>query len=623
MSSERKENRTSKQSSLAAGAMTEAEKLYQAKKNAAKIKYRIMSMVLVGIIIVAMVLLLVRFAPDSLVQILDPDSSWGTTQRGDSNDEGKDSVPVPQITKLESTSGGIKLTWEPVKGVGKYRVYVKAGDDGWDKVGDTEDTTFVYSGATVGKSYTFTVRGRDAGDTEYVTEYDTTGWKHRFEPVPEITALKSVPGGVEVTWEPVKGVGKYRVYVKAGDDGWDKVGDATGTSFVYSDATVGKSYTFTVRGRDAEDTEFVTEYDTTGWKHTFEPVPEIETLKSVSGGIQMTWEPIKGVGTYRIYVKTNDGWSKVGDTTGTSFVYSDAAIGKSYTFTIRGRDTKDTDFNTEYNTTGWKHTFEPVPEITALESVAGGIRLTWEPIKGVGKYRVYVKTNDGWSKVGDTADTRFIYTAAVLGKSYTFTVRGRDTKDTDFITEYNTVGWEHTYTEDYTVAAPVYLNELTPTSVVGKLWTRSERSVGSDVHTNADAPKCWDDEKTRGHTRAVVKDNQGNVYTYGMHVDGADSKVYTITFALNGEYTRFSGVCACPEKAQAISEYAYKQSTKYTKYFEIYGDGKLLFATKDMRYDYPPESFVVDVTGVKELVILYPATDGPNEIATLYDGYLQ
>ena len=624
MSNERKEkNAPIKQSALAAGVITEAEKL-QAQKNAARKRYRLMSMTLVAIIVVAVVLLLVRVAPDSLTQLLNPDSNLGTDSSAGQNGGSKDEEIIPEITKLESTVGGIKLTWEPVKGAGKYRVYVQDSDGTWSKVGDTTDTTFVYADATVGESYTFTIRGRDKYDTDYITEYNTTGWEHTFKPVPEITALESVPGGIKLTWEPVKGVGKYRVYAQTSNGTWSKVGDTADTSYVYADATVGKSYTFTIRGRDQKDTDFVTEYNTTGWEHTFNPVPEITALESVPGGIKLTWEPVNGVGKYRIYVQASDGsWSKVGDAAGTSFVYSDATIGESYTFTIRGRDKKDAEFITKYNTTGWKHTYKPVPEITALESVPGGILLTWEPIKGVGKYRVYVKTNEGWSKVGDTADTSFVYSDAVVGKSYTFTIRGRDTKDADFITEYNTTGWKYTYTDNYTVAAPIYLNEMTPTSVVGKLWTRSERSVGSNVHTNADAPKCWDDVNTRGHTKAVVKDNYGNVYTYGMHVDGADTQVYTITFTLNGLYTRFSGVCACPEKAQALSEYAYKNSTKYTKYFEVYGDGRLLFATKDMRFDYRPESFVVDVTGVKELVILYPASDGPNEIATLYDGFLQ
>ena len=167
MSNERKEkNAPIKQSALAAGVITEAEKL-QAQKNAARKRYRLMSMTLVAIIVVAVVLLLVRVAPDSLTQLLNPDSTLGTDSSA-----GQDEEIMPEITKLESTVGGIKLTWEPVEGVGKYRVYVQASDGTWSKVGDTTDTTFVYADATVGESYTFTIRGRDKYDTDYITEYN-------------------------------------------------------------------------------------------------------------------------------------------------------------------------------------------------------------------------------------------------------------------------------------------------------------------------------------------------------------------------------------------------------------------------------------------------------------------
>ena len=172
-------------------------------------------------------------------------------------------------------------------------------------------------------------------------------------------------------------------------------------------------------------------------------------------------------------------------------------------------------------------------------------------------------------------------------------------------------------------ADPVYLNELAPYSTNGKIWIRSNDPATGTVHTNSDAPDCWKNTDIPGHTYGTVRDNKGNTYTYGIHVDGSTSKQYTITYALNGKYTRFSGYCACPEKAAVISAYVYNSSTKYSKYFEVYGDGKLLFTSNSMRYDRKPQFFEVDVTGVDELTILYPTSKGPNEIATLYDGLLE
>lgn len=169
-----------------------------------------------------------------------------------------------------------------------------------------------------------------------------------------------------------------------------------------------------------------------------------------------------------------------------------------------------------------------------------------------------------------------------------------------------------------------YINEIIALGGRNALvWTRSTDPVNYGFEfTNEDAPECWSymDIYVGGHTPGVVIDNYGNEYTYGIHVDGADSEEYYFSIDLYGEYTTFAGTVGCPEKSKAISEYVYNQSTAYTKYFEVYGDGVLLYTSPTMRYDYPPQEFSVDVTGVTRLTIVYPATAGPNEIATIYDG---
>ena len=169
---------------------------------------------------------------------------------------------------------------------------------------------------------------------------------------------------------------------------------------------------------------------------------------------------------------------------------------------------------------------------------------------------------------------------------------------------------------------PKALSDFNTLSCYGKLWTRGQLINGGNYHTPVDAPACWSDWSMAGYSSGTVKDNRGNQYDFGIHIDGHESAEYYFEIHLNGNYTTFSGVCACPEKSSAISSYVYNTSTKYTKYFEVYGDGKLLYTSPTMRYDYAAQSFTIDVTNVQVLRILYPATKGPNEIATLYDGIL-
>lgn len=172
----------------------------------------------------------------------------------------------------------------------------------------------------------------------------------------------------------------------------------------------------------------------------------------------------------------------------------------------------------------------------------------------------------------------------------------------------------------------VYINELViDAGMNGMIWTRSDRPVlyGYE-YTNEDAPACWTyKDGLRGHTPGVVRDNYGNVYTYGIHIDGSASQNYYYGFYLGGEYTTFSGTVACPDAGAAISSYVYDSYNSYSKYFEVYGDGRLLFVSPAVRYDYPPQEFSVDISGVQVLIINYPASSGPNEIATIYDGIVR
>lgn len=163
----------------------------------------------------------------------------------------------------------------------------------------------------------------------------------------------------------------------------------------------------------------------------------------------------------------------------------------------------------------------------------------------------------------------------------------------------------------------VSLRDLPYTSKIGKLWTRGEVAPMGIYDTKQMAPGCWNDSSVPGYTQGPAYDNVGNRYAFGMHLDGGDTADYSITYALNGMYSTFSGTRAYPQ--DVISD---TWAPVYQKSFRVYADGRLLYtATLGGAYT-PPEYFRVDVTGAQTLTILWPATDGPNEAATLYDPIL-
>lgn len=91
-------------------------------------------------------------------------------------------IESPKITKFESKSAGIKLTWNKVTGATKYRIFVRKGDS-WKTIGNTTGTTFTDTQVKVGSKYVYTVRVLSKDGKQYVSSYYASGWACTYDPV--------------------------------------------------------------------------------------------------------------------------------------------------------------------------------------------------------------------------------------------------------------------------------------------------------------------------------------------------------------------------------------------------------------------------------------------------------
>lgn len=165
----------------------------------------------------------------------------------------------------------------------------------------------------------------------------------------------------------------------------------------------------------------------------------------------------------------------------------------------------------------------------------------------------------------------------------------------------------------------VYINELIYKNInckhYGKIWTMGVQTPSYTYHTDVTSDSDYKDINTRGHTAGAVYDLWGNQYTYGFHVDGPgpDLEEYYIVLNIEGKYTQFTGTCSMsPDVGDETA----------TKYFEVWGDGKKIGESAQMGKNGGPVKFSFDVTNVKELKIVYPATRRQSRIATIFDGKL-
>ena len=256
---------------------------------------------------------------------------------------------------------------------------------------------------------------------------------------PKISKAESINGGVKISWGKVKGAVKYRVYYK-GSKGWTRLADTTSTSYTDSKVSSGKTYTYTVRCINSSATKFTSGYDSKGKSVKYISAPKITKAESVNGGVKLTWSKVKGAEKYRVYYKGSKGWTRLADTTSTSYTDSKVSSGKTYTYTVRCINSSATKFTSGYDSKGKSVKYISAPKITKAESVNGGVKLTWSKVKGAEKYRVYYKGSKGWTRLADTTSTSYTDSKVSSGKTYTYTVRCINSSANKFTSGYDSKG---------------------------------------------------------------------------------------------------------------------------------------------------------------------------------------
>ena len=168
--------------------------------------------------------------------------------------------------------------------------------------------------------------------------------------------------------------------------------------------------------------------------------PKISKAESVNGGVKLTWGKIKGAVKYRVYYKGSKGWTRLADTTSTSYTDSKVSSGKTYTYTVRCINSSATKFTSGYDSKGKTVKYISAPKITKAESVNGGVKISWNKSNGAEKYRVYYKGSKGWTRLADTTSTSYTDSKVSSGKTYTYTVRCINSSATKFTSGYDSKG---------------------------------------------------------------------------------------------------------------------------------------------------------------------------------------
>ena len=314
---------------------------------------------------------------------------------------------------------------------------------------NTDGTVLYQNGERTGSGYGYQsflipLSAEEAQPTE-ATEAPTADPEPVYD-VPHIAGCESLAEGVKISWNAVDGAPLYRVYYKS-SSGWKKMGDTSDTSFIDTDVRSGSTYVYTVRCMNADGSDFISDFDHNGYRYTYNMAsPEITRFSDTASGIRITWKPVPNAVKYRVYYKGSKGWTRMAETSDTTYLDRDVRFGSTYTYTVRCITADGSRFTSDCNSTGWKHThYLSTPQIYDVQSDAQGVRISWTAVEGAQKYRVYYKGRNGWTKMVDVSGTSYTDPDVRFGGTYTYTVRCVNAAGNTFMSGYNATGVKHTY----------------------------------------------------------------------------------------------------------------------------------------------------------------------------------
>ena len=378
---------------------------------------------------------------------------------------------APTVTMVYSDSGKPKLTWSAVSGATSYRVYrSESRGTGYSLLGTTTSTSYVNTGAAVGKTYYYRVKAvNSAGTSAYSNIVSGTA----RTPAPAAPVLKggtsSASGKPQLTWAAVNGAAKYDVYRSNSADGtFSKVGSTDKTTYVNTGAVQGVTYFYKIRAVGASGAS--------GFSNTVAihvagvvkapAVVVLSGIKADAAGITVTWKATANADTYNVLRRdaSNTAWKVIArGVSGTSYKDTTVARGVMYSYTVQGvaadgvttgpYDTtgKSAKVTASASTTPGYVTMKDARRVTIGEK---GILLTWTTATNAKTYNVYRAANP--PKSGDTLrpvpTSKWVLvaekvgalswkdTTGTSGTTYAYMVRGVAADGKTLSTSYNTVG---------------------------------------------------------------------------------------------------------------------------------------------------------------------------------------
>lgn len=312
--------------------------------------------------------------------------------------------------QLKLTDDGVQLSWDKIdtniKGykIDKivyhiYRTDLTAATPAETVIADTENNFYLDKEVTDRHKYTYFIDCTycfTAKDEEYTV--DTSRVAIGEVSVTPSTKPRNVKaeagdGCATITWDRVEGATQYRIY-QVTSRKFINIADTDKTSYTVTGLTNGSAYTYLVLAAVNGEWNSYTSDDYV----TVTPAAEVietpfVTAEAGDSTATLTWDALEGASQYRVYQVTSRKYITIADTTETTYTVTGLTNGTTYRYLvlacINGKWSTYTDDDIVSVTPQPSATVKPV---VSAEAIAGGANVTWTPVNGAVKYRVYYFT---------------------------------------------------------------------------------------------------------------------------------------------------------------------------------------------------------------------------------------
>lgn len=447
-------------------------------------------------------------------------------------------VASPEITKLENIYGKTKITWNKVNGAEKYRVYVRRNNK-WTRFCDTTSNSATDTIVTSGKTYTYTIRCINSSATKFTSGYNANGKSVEYIAAPELIKIEGNNEGVKLTWNKPTGSVKYRAYRKS-SNGWTRLTETANTSYTDKSAKAGNNYIYTVRCLTSDSKRFTSGFNSDGESFKLLTTPNVKASAN-DKSVKLSWNKVNGAEKYRVYYKSHKGWTRMVDTTSTSYVDSKVSAGKTYTYTVRCINSSANKFTSGYDskgvtvTTSVKPSVKPAKTTIKLDktkvTLGAGEPCTLKATVSPSQKVTWTSSNPKLVKVdsnGKLTVTKDIFNYFEVEQTVKITAKaGNATATCTVTTNYERVYHKYAivpvYKEeevsvckgcgrfiDYTVAPGTKYE--TEDGRTGVFITKEEHTAHWKAHMNEDVPSGW-------HSEVVMLKVGERVQREGWYVD--------------------------------------------------------------------------------------------------------